>query len=91
MSCQCDVVVEVAKLLAEKLSELSEQRGQRGLAIKTINDLYPTDCKYPEVNIIGQNLLARAKRECGIVYNWRDEPTEILVRYAELCREVGGE
>ena len=57
----------------------------REQAIQTIEGLFPADSPYnPE---FGQKLLDQAKREvCG----WRTEPTEILIRYAQLCEAEEG-
>ena len=49
-------------------------------AIRHIENLYPADSPYDPT--IGQELLAQAKRE---VNDWRTEPTEVLIRYAQLC------
>ncbi len=57
-----------------------EQIRQR--AIDLIEALYPADSPYDPT--IGQALLEQARRECD---DWRNEPTPILVRYAELCQE----
>jgi len=54
----------------------------REQAIQQIEGLFPTDSQYEETNKIGERLLAQAKRE---VEGWRTEPTEVLIRYAELC------
>ena len=54
----------------------------REQAIQQIEGLFPTDSQYEETNKIGERLLAQAKRE---VVGWRTEPTEVLIRYAELC------
>ena len=51
-------------------------------AIETILALYPADAEYTDTAKIGQELLERAKRE---VAGWRTEPTEVLIRYAQLC------
>lgn len=51
-------------------------------AISIIEALYPADSTYPENSQVGQELLAQAKRE---VHGWRTEPTEVLIRYADLC------
>jgi len=51
-------------------------------AISTIEQLYPADSELDPT--IGLELLAQAKRE---VAGWRTEPTEVLVRYAQLCIE----
>lgn len=59
----------------------------RDEAVKTINALYPTDSEYPRTNKVGKNLLAEAQRLVAKVRTWRDEPTEVLIKYAELCRE----
>ncbi|KKN33629.1 hypothetical protein LCGC14_0801670 [marine sediment metagenome] len=52
-------------------------------AIQQIEGLFPTDSQYEETNKIGERLLAQAKRE---LIGWRIEPTEVLIRYAELCQ-----
>lgn len=54
----------------------------RQQAIDTIEGLYPTDSQYSETTTIGKRLLQQAKGELN---NWRNEPTEVLIRYAELC------
>lgn len=54
----------------------------RERAIRIIEALYPPDSPYDPT--IGQELLEQARRECN---DWRDEPTPVLVRYAQLCRE----
>ena len=54
----------------------------RRKAIDTIEALYPPDSPYDPT--IGQELLEQARRDCS---NWRKEPTPILVRLAQLCRE----
>ena len=59
-----------------------EDEKRRALAISQIEGLFPTDSQYAETTTIGERLLAQAKRE---VQGWRNEPTEVLVRYAELC------
>ena len=52
----------------------------RQQAIDQIEGLFPADSPYnPE---FGQKLLDQAKRE---VNGWRNEPTEVLIRYAALC------
>ena len=51
-------------------------------AIDTIEALYPADSAYEGTAEVGEKLLAQAKRE---VQGWRTEPTEILIRYAQLC------
>jgi len=54
----------------------------REQAIANIEGLFPVDSQYEKTNEVGERLLAQAKREvCG----WRTEPTEVLIRYAELC------
>lgn len=59
-----------------------KRRGMdRQQAIDTIEVLYPTDSQYSETNAIGKRLLQQAKDELN---NWRVEPTEVLIRYAEL-------
>lgn len=51
-------------------------------AIQHIESLFPADSGYEDTAEIGQELLDRAKRE---VSGWRTEPTEVLIRYAQLC------
>lgn len=54
-------------------------------AIRNIEDLYPADSRYEDTAEVGRQLLEQAKHEvCG----WRTEPTEVLIRYAELCIEA---
>lgn len=55
---------------------------ERQEAIEYIEMLFPADCEYPDTAAIGQKLLQQAKEETA---GWRTEPTEVLVRYAELC------
>lgn len=57
---------------------------RRSKAIQTISSLYPADSEYERTSQIGQELLDQAKRE---VSGWQTEPTEILVRYADLCEQ----
>lgn len=57
----------------------------REQAIATIEGLYPVDSQYHETNEIGRRLLQQAKEE---VDNWRNESTEVLIRYAELCLDT---
>jgi len=54
-------------------------------AIATIEALYPVDSQYSETNEIGRKLLQQAKEE---VDNWRNESSEVLIRYAELCQDM---
>lgn len=51
-------------------------------AISHIENLYPADAGYSDTAQIGKELLEQAKME---VAGWRTEPTEVLVRYAQLC------
>jgi len=53
-------------------------------AIADIEALFPTDSQYEATNLVGERLLAQAKRE---VEGWRTESTPVLLRYAELCRQ----
>jgi len=59
----------------------------RSTAIQIINSLYPADSRYPGVRTIGEELLAQARREVD-ERTWKDEPTPVLVRYAELCKRL---
>ncbi len=54
-----------------------------GQAIADIESLFPTDSQYKPTNLIGERLLAQAKRE---IEGWRSESRGVLLRYAELCR-----
>lgn len=56
-------------------------------AIKMIEGLYPTDSEFTSTNEIGEQLLRQAREELNIITDWRDEPTEVLIRYAELCQQ----
>jgi len=53
-------------------------------AIANIEGLYPADSQYEQSREIGKKLLEQAKME---IQGWRSEPTEVLIRYAELCME----
>ena len=57
---------------------------QRARAISIIEGLFPTDSEYVGTNSIGKRLLQQAKDELN---NWRNEPTNILIRYAQLCEQ----
>lgn len=59
----------------------------RDRAIQIINALYPVGSEYPDTNAIGEELLAQAKREVRSGLTWQDEPTPVLIRYAELCEQ----
>jgi hypothetical protein len=54
----------------------------RNEAINTIEALYPADSDYPDSRETGKMLLEQAESE---VNGWRTKPTEVLIRYAELC------
>ena len=54
-------------------------------AINHIENLFPVDSEYESTSKTGQRLLDQAKRDAA---NWRHEPTEVLVRYAELCIDL---
>jgi hypothetical protein len=56
----------------------------RNEAIRAIDSLYPADAVHPVTAKIGRELLEQAKRE---VNGWRNEPDDVLIRYAELCIE----
>ena len=55
---------------------------EREKAIQIIESLFPADADYDLTRQIGERLLAQAKME---VQGWKNEPTPVLVRYAELC------
>jgi len=60
----------------------------RDEAIRIIDSLYPTDSEFEQTNQVGEELLAQAKREVNVnPLTWRNEPTRILIRYAELCEQ----
>lgn len=52
-------------------------------AIDHIEALYPADSEYNRTAEIGQEFLEQAKHEAG--KTWREEPTEVLIKYANLC------
>jgi len=54
----------------------------RSEAISTIEALYPADSQYEDSREIGKRLLEQAEME---INGWRSKPTEVLIRYAELC------
>lgn len=56
-------------------------------AIKIIDALYPIDSEFEETNVVGEELLAEAKFRVGQLIDWRDEPTKVLVKYAQLCQQ----
>ena len=51
-------------------------------AIQIIKGLFPADSDYEDTAKIGQKFLDQAKRD---VAGWQTEPTNVLVRYAQLC------
>jgi len=53
-------------------------------AIQHIDALFPPDAPYPKTAEKGQELLSQAKRD---VAAWKQEPTEVLVRFAQLCMD----
>ena len=57
----------------------------RDEAIEIIELLFPADSEYPDTAVLGQKLLKQARRE---VTGWKTEPTEVLIRYAQLCIEL---
>lgn len=57
-------------------------------AIYIISILYPADSASPETAEIGKQLLEQAKRETS---TWRNEPENVLIRYAELCMKKENE
>ena len=81
---ECEIrLTQVSKLPFLPHPESKKEREMdREQAIQQIEGLYPTDSQYTETNKIGERLLAQAKRE---VIGWQNEPTEVLIRYAELC------
>lgn len=54
----------------------------RDKAIEIIEQLFPPDAPYESTAKKGQELLRQAKRD---VSAWRQEPTEVLIRFAQLC------
>lgn len=56
----------------------------RDEAIRKIETLFPADSPHHSVRLVGHELLDRARREAT---DWREEPTAVLQRYAELCEE----
>ncbi len=64
-----------------KMMTAEDDAKLRKTAIQTIEGLFPTDSPYPDTNQVGELLLTQAKRG-----TWRNEPTDVLLRYAELCQ-----
>ena len=56
----------------------------RERAIEIIKFLYPANSQYKKTSEIGQKLLEQAKIDTA---SWENEPTTVLIRYAELCIE----
>ncbi len=54
----------------------------REYAIEIIQNTHPADNQYNPTT--GQELLAQAKRK---INGWQTEPTEVLIKYAQLCIE----
>ncbi len=54
----------------------------RSEAISIIEALYPADSPYEDSREIGKRLLEQAESE---INGWRTKPTEVLIRYTELC------
>ncbi|MGR9052754.1 MAG: hypothetical protein ACU84J_08910 [Gammaproteobacteria bacterium] len=69
-------------VIGEKTAVGQSIVSDREEAIRHIENLYPADADYEDTAAIGRELLAQAKRE---VLGWRNEPTAVLIRYAELC------
>ena len=59
-------------------------RMSREEAISIIECLFPADSQYQESREIGKKFLQQAKDEAN---NWRNEPDNILFRYADLCMQ----
>jgi len=59
---------------------------QRHLAIQIVKSLYPPDSGDNQTAAVGQRLLEAARREVK-VKSWQNEPTQVLVRLAQLCQE----
>ena len=62
----------------------NEEKELRKQAIQTISGLYPADSQYQDTAAVGQQLLEQAERE---VNSWQNKPTNVLVRYAQLCED----
>lgn len=54
----------------------------REQAISVIEQLFPADSALFTTSVTGRALLQQAQREAQ---DWRQEPIEVLQRYAELC------
>ncbi len=65
----------------------------RDQAIAAIAVTFPTDSGYAKIDQAGRELLQQARIEV-LGDDWRSESTEVLLRYAELCRDkyvkIGG-
>lgn len=58
---------------------------KRAQAISTIDILYSADSEFSSAQTVGKKLLEGARYDVPS-YNWRNESTEVLLRYAELCK-----
>ena len=65
-----------------------EENELRKQTIRIIDELYPADSGIPEIAEKGQELLHQAERE---INNWRNKPTKVLIRYAQLCEDYNRE
>lgn len=54
----------------------------RDTAIRIISDHYPPDSDFIDTAEIGWRLLEEARND---IKDWREESTEVLKRFAELC------
>lgn len=69
-----------------QLKDVEDGICTRQQAINTIEYLYPADSQFPSTAKDGRKLLEQARGKT----NWRNEPDEVLIRYAELCQEKAG-
>jgi hypothetical protein len=52
----------------------------RDKAIADVERLFPADSTFPDTAKVGQELFLQAMFE-----TWRDAPSDVLTRYAQLC------
>ena len=76
-------VIEKMKFIEEHLV-MEDTSNEKEKAIQDIEGLYPPDASNEDTAEIGRQLLQQAKNE---VYDWRDLPEKVLVRFALLCKE----
>lgn len=86
-----NLLVSLMKRFTKELRgepDKAEEELRRQDAIATISWLYPPDSQFEETAKVGRELLNEARLDPS---KWRDEDTEVLVRFSQLCRERHGD